>query len=186
MKTIRDRIRVSAPNTLKHQSKHQFAGDSRFLPGPKNSRPRLSGRLLTVDGASLQYAALPYRAHEGLEFLLITSRETGRWVLPKGWPMKGKKPHACAALEAFEEAGVKGKIGKRAVGCYRYVKRLPKDAAVACSVDVYPLIVERQMKRWPEQDQRSFGWFSACEAASLVDEDELAILIESFAVKLAL
>jgi 8-oxo-dGTP pyrophosphatase MutT (NUDIX family) len=140
--------------------------------------------LVTVDGANLQYAALPYRAREDLEFLLITSRETGRWVLPKGWPMKGKKPHACAAREAFEEAGVKGEIGRSAIGCYRYVKRLPNDVAVTCSVDVYPLMVERQLKRWPEQNQRSLAWFSAADAASLVDEGELAGLIEAFAATL--
>jgi 8-oxo-dGTP pyrophosphatase MutT (NUDIX family) len=145
---------------------------------------RRSAGLLTVDGASRQYAALPYRTHEDPEFLLITSRETGRWVLPKGWPMKGKKPHVCAAREALEEAGVKGKIGKSAIGCYRYVKQLPSDATVACSVDVYPLMVERQLKRWPEQGQRSFGWFDAARAASLVDESELARVIELFAATL--
>ncbi len=145
----------------------------------------MSGRLRSVDGVSLQYAALPYRAQEELEFLLITSRETSRWVLPKGWPMKGKKPHVCAAREALEEAGVKGKIGKSAIGCYRYVKRLPKDGAIPCSVDVYPLMVERQLKRWAEQGQRSLGWFSATDAASLVDEGELGSLIEAFAATLA-
>jgi len=166
---------------MKHQPKHQFAADSRRLHGPKNGHLELSARLQKVDGASLQYAALPYRLHEALEFLLITSRQTGRWVLPKGWPMKGKKPHVCAAQEALEEAGVKGKIGRRAIGCYRYVKQLPENAATPCSVDVYPLMVERQLKRWPEQGQRSFGWFSAADAASLVDEGELANLIEAFA-----
>jgi 8-oxo-dGTP pyrophosphatase MutT (NUDIX family) len=140
--------------------------------------------LVTVDGARLQYAALPYRAHDDLELLLITSRETGRWVLPKGWPIKGKKPHACATREAFEEAGVKGEIGKSAIGCYRYLKRLPNDVSVTCSVDVYPLMVERQLKRWPEQGQRSLAWFSPANAASLVDEGELAGLIEAFAATL--
>ena len=134
-----------------------------------------------VDGASLQYAALPYRANEAPEFLLITSRDTGRWVLPKGWPMKGKKPHVCAAQEALEEAGVRGSIGKSAIGRYRYVKRLTEDAEIACSVEVYPLRVERQMKRWPEQGQRALAWFNADDAASRVEEGELASLIEAFA-----
>jgi 8-oxo-dGTP pyrophosphatase MutT (NUDIX family) len=143
---------------------------------------RVRGRLQTVDGARLQYAALPYRVLEEPEFLLITSRETGRWVVPKGWPMKGKKPHVCAAQEALEEAGVKGKIGKKAIGNYRYDKRLPNNAAVLCSVDVYPLMVERHLTRWPEKGQRFLAWFTAATAASLVDEDELSSLIEAFAV----
>ena len=169
---------------LKHQPKHDFAADPRPVNGTKSDHLRVRGRLQTVDGARLQYAALPYRAAENPEFLLITSRETGRWVVPKGWPMKGKKPHACAAQEALEEAGVQGKIGKSAIGCFSYVKRLPSNALVTCSVDVYPFIVERQLKRWREQSQRSLGWFSAAQAASLVDEDELASLIEAFAATL--
>ena len=98
--------------------------------------------------------------------------------------MKGKKPYACAAREALEEAGIKGKIGKSAIGCYRYVKRLSNNASVPCIVDVYPLMVERQLERWREQGQRSLGWFSAAEASSLVDESELASLIGIFAARL--
>jgi 8-oxo-dGTP pyrophosphatase MutT (NUDIX family) len=169
---------------LKHQPKHQFALDSHPLNASKNGRVRVSSRLQTVDGLRLQYAALPYRMHDGFEFLLITSRETGRWIVPKGWPMKGKKPHACAAREALEEAGVKGKIDKSAIGCYRYVKRLSNNASAPCIVDVYPLMVERQMERWREQGQRSLGWFSAAEASSRVNESELASLIEIFAARL--
>jgi 8-oxo-dGTP pyrophosphatase MutT (NUDIX family) len=169
---------------LKHQPKHQFGLDQRPAREPRNSRSGLGGRLLTLDGAGLQYAALPYRTPDALEVLLITSRETGRWVLPKGWPMKGKKPHVCAAREALEEAGVKGRVGKSAIGCYRYVKRLPENGTIPCSVDVYPLMVERQLKRWPEQGQRALAWFSAANAAALVDEGELASLIEAFAATL--
>ncbi len=76
----------------------------------------------------MQYAALPYRVRDGLELLLITSRETGRWVIPKGWPMKGKTAHAAAAREALEEAGLKGKIGKQSLGDYSYGKRLSNGA----------------------------------------------------------
>jgi 8-oxo-dGTP pyrophosphatase MutT (NUDIX family) len=134
-----------------------------------------------VHGAGVQYAALPYRVRDGLELLLITSRETGRWVLPKGWPMKGKKAHAAAAREALEEAGLKGKIGKRALGAYSYGKRLSNGAVLACTVEVYPLAVERQLKRWPEKGQRTSKWFSPSEAANQVEEPELAALIEAFA-----
>jgi 8-oxo-dGTP pyrophosphatase MutT (NUDIX family) len=128
----------------------------------------------------MQYAALPYRLRNGVEVLLITSRETGRWVLPKGWPMKGRKPHAAAAREALEEAGIKGKVGKSAIGSYRYGKRLAQ-GIMACTVEVYPLAVEQQMSRWPEQGQRTLAWFSATDAAGLVEEADLASLLRAFA-----
>jgi 8-oxo-dGTP pyrophosphatase MutT (NUDIX family) len=135
-------------------------------------------------GAGVQYAALPYRWRDGVEVLLITSRETGRWVLPKGWPMKGMKPHAAAAREALEEAGIKGKVGKSAIGSYSYGKRLPQ-GVLACTVEVYPLAVDRQMTRWPERGQRTLAWFSASEAAGLVEEADLASLLRAFALEMA-
>jgi 8-oxo-dGTP pyrophosphatase MutT (NUDIX family) len=128
-----------------------------------------------------QYAALPYRWIDGeLEILLLTSRETRRWVIPKGWPMAGKKPHAAAAQEALEEAGVIGKIAKTPIGAYTYVKRLKNGAGLVCKVDVYPLAVARQLKRWPEQAQRTAHWFAPYEAAQAVNEPELDELIEAF------
>jgi 8-oxo-dGTP pyrophosphatase MutT (NUDIX family) len=123
---------------------------------------------------------LPYRVGDGVEVLLITSKDTGRWVLPKGWPMKGEKPRAAAAREALEEAGIKGAVGKNALGSYRYDKRLP-DGVLPCSVEVYPLAVERQLNLWPERGQRTLTWFDANEAASLVEEADLASLIHAFA-----
>jgi 8-oxo-dGTP pyrophosphatase MutT (NUDIX family) len=128
----------------------------------------------------LQYAALPYRFGAQLEILLVTSRETQRWVIPKGWPMKNKQPYAAAAQEALEEAGVVGKIAKTAFGAYRYVKRLRNGAPLVCTVDVYPLRVLRQRKRWPEQQQRTAHWHTVAEAAAAVDEPELQALIERF------
>jgi 8-oxo-dGTP pyrophosphatase MutT (NUDIX family) len=128
-----------------------------------------------------QYAALPYRWVDGeLEILLLTSRETHRWVIPKGWPMAGRKPHAAAAQEALEEAGVIGKIGKTPVGAYTYVKRLKNGAGLVCNVDVFPLAVARQLKRWREQGQRTAHWFTPTEAAEAVNEPELDVLIEAF------
>ncbi len=128
-----------------------------------------------------QYAALPYRlGAEGLQILLVTSRETQRWVIPKGWPMRGKKPPAAAAREAFEEAGVTGKVGRAAIGAYRYVKLLKNGAPLVCQVDVFPLLVERRRKRWPEQQQRTGHWFKAGEAAESVREPELQALIARF------
>jgi 8-oxo-dGTP pyrophosphatase MutT (NUDIX family) len=128
-----------------------------------------------------QVAALPYRLRGGLEFLLITSRETGRWVLPKGWPMGGKMAHVAAAREALEEAGVKGTVGKSSIGAYDYGKRLADGSSVRCVVDVYPLEVSSQAKRWREKGQRRLEWLSPREAADRVEEAELAELIERFA-----
>jgi 8-oxo-dGTP pyrophosphatase MutT (NUDIX family) len=128
-----------------------------------------------------QYAALPWRDDGGLEILLVTSRETRRWVIPKGWPMKGKQPHAAAAREALEEAGVTGRIAKRPIGAYSYIKRLKNGAPLQCSVDVFPLKVVNQRTRWPEQGERTAHWFTPDEAATAVDEPELQALIDAFA-----
>ncbi|HEY2659069.1 MAG TPA: NUDIX hydrolase [Caulobacteraceae bacterium] len=132
-------------------------------------------------GRGVQYAALPYRWTDGLvQILMVTSRETGRWVLPKGWPMARKKPHAAAGREAMEEAGVTGKIRKTPIGSYDYLKRLKTGGALVCTVKVYPLEVVRQLKRWPEQDQRTPQWFTPEEAAKAVHEPDLAALIRAF------
>lgn len=128
-----------------------------------------------------QIAALPWRSgKKGLEILLASSRETKRWVIPKGWPMKGKKPHAAAAQEAKEEAGLVGKISKDSIGSFHYVKNMRNGDAILCRVDVYPLQVEKQRKNWPERDQRITRWFPLREAAGLVREPELSKLIQNF------
>ncbi|GJE29069.1 NUDIX hydrolase [Methylobacterium organophilum] len=131
--------------------------------------------------ARRQVGALPYRrtAEGGLEILLVTSRESRRWVIPKGWPMKGRKPYEAAAQEAYEEAGLLGHIGKRALGYYFYEKRLKNRDSVLCQVRVYPLEVRRQLKKWPEQDQRDGRWFSPSEAAEAVVEAGLAGIIRA-------
>jgi 8-oxo-dGTP pyrophosphatase MutT (NUDIX family) len=128
-----------------------------------------------------QYAALPYRCNDGVEILLISSRETRRWVLPKGWPMKGRKPHAAAAREAMEEAGLIGKISHRALGVYHYNKRLKNGANVWCEVVVFPMRVEKQRKSWPEKDQRTTRWFPLADAADAVAEPDLKAVILAFA-----
>jgi 8-oxo-dGTP pyrophosphatase MutT (NUDIX family) len=129
---------------------------------------------------AIQYAALPYRVNDGVEVMLLTSRETGRWVLPKGWPMAGKSPRESAQREALEEAGVVGRICKRPIGEFHYDKRLSDGGLVTCKVLVYPLAFERQRKHWPEQGQRTVGWFTPEEAACAVLEPELAILLHGF------
>jgi len=120
----------------------------------------------------VQYGALPYRVSRGdrAEFMLVTSRETRRWIIPKGWPKKGKSPHRLAAREAFEEAGVVGAIGRRSVGSFSYEKRLKDGELVECEVRVFPLQVKRQRKQWPEKQERKVKWLSAAKAAEKVKE----------------
>ena len=128
-----------------------------------------------------QVGVIPIRQGEtGLEVLLITSRESRKWIIPKGWPMKGLKDHQAAAREATEEAGIKGKIGKRLVGHYTYQKRLA-DHVEPCRVSVYRLDVGKEQTKWRERDQRERRWVSLSEAAALVTEPSLARLLTKFA-----
>ena len=127
----------------------------------------------------IQYAALPYRISTafGTEVLLVTSRETKRWIIPKGWPTKRKDPWESAAREATEEAGVVGKIGKDPIGSYLYTKRLRSGRDVVCEVHVFPLKVKRQQKSWREQGERECAWFPLAEAAKAVGEPDLGTII---------
>jgi 8-oxo-dGTP pyrophosphatase MutT (NUDIX family) len=131
----------------------------------------------------VQYAALPYRSSSTYrtEVMLVTSRETRRWIIPKGWPQKGKMPHRSAAREAFEEAGVVGAVGSRPVGSFAYKKRFKDGRVVACEVQVFPLKVKRQRKQWPERRQRDVKWVSVQEAAKTVQEPELGAIIRRLA-----
>jgi 8-oxo-dGTP pyrophosphatase MutT (NUDIX family) len=141
-------------------------------------RKKLNGR---TTEARTQYAALPWRASAaGVEILLATSRDTRRWVIPKGWPMKGRKPHIAAAIEAVQEAGLLGKIEKVKLGEYFYEKRIKGGGAFLCRVEVFPLRVERQRKNWPEKKQRATTWFPYRLAAEQVEEPDLRGLILAF------
>ena len=128
--------------------------------------------------ADQQFAALPWR-HTGtrIEVLLISSRETKRWVIPKGWPIAGLSPHESAAREAFEEAGVGGQIAREPLGSYDYDKRLKDGRLLPCHVEVFPLEVMVQHTSWPEQAERAARWMSQDEAAAAVAEPQLAKLI---------
>ncbi|WP_299542042.1 NUDIX hydrolase [Phenylobacterium sp.] len=129
-----------------------------------------------------QFAALPWRrnAQGEVEVLLITSRETRRWVIPKGWPIKGMKSAKSAAQEAFEEAGVRGKVSKRPVGSYAYDKRLKNGRLQHVRVAVFGLQVEGEADVYPEVGQREKLWLAITEAARLVDEPELMVLLATF------
>ena len=125
-----------------------------------------------------QYAALPWRhAGAGREVLLISSRDTGRWVIPKGWPIKGLSPSETAAREAFEEAGLGGEVSKKPIGEFEYGKRLDNGSVQPCRVAVFSLEQMVQHPEWPEQGQRTLQWFSVPDAAEAVDEPSLKAII---------
>jgi 8-oxo-dGTP pyrophosphatase MutT (NUDIX family) len=113
--------------------------------------------------------------------MLITSRDTRRWVIPKGWPKKGKSPQYSAAREAFEEAGVVGAVAKRTIGSFSYEKRMRNGGVVVC--EVFPLEVTRQNKQWPEKQERVVKWLSASQAAEKVKEPMLGEIIRRLARK---
>lgn len=137
------------------------------------------------ESLAIQYAALPYRrTHErNLEIMLITSRDSGRWVIPKGWPITKLAPADAAAREAYEEAGLVGRIGDQPIGRYNYDKRLDDGSNVHCTVDVFAFEVEKQRKSWPERDERRTRWFMTEEAVVAVEEPELRAIIRSLKKK---
>lgn len=116
-----------------------------------------------------------------LRVLLVTSRDTGRWVMPKGWPMDGRDPWEAAAVEALEEAGAEGPIAMSAIGTYAYGKRLSAGQTLPCEVAVYPMRVKRLRKRWKEADERKRRWFGPAAAAKRVDEPELRDMLRGLA-----
>ncbi|MBT8153115.1 NUDIX hydrolase [Epibacterium ulvae] len=133
-----------------------------------------------------QFGALCYRvtAKGKLRVLLITSRGIGRWIVPKGWPMRGRAPWEAARVEAWEEAGVRGDIVTKKIGSYDYDKWRPDDAPLPCQVDLFPLEVAYLEDKFPEADQRQRKWFSPEDAADLVMEPELAEILVSFRPKM--
>ena len=124
-----------------------------------------------------QYAVLPWRRAGELEILLITSRETKRWVIPKGWPMPDHSEAESAAQEAYEEAGIRGRMAEQPMGHYGYNKRMRGGGKRRFRVDVFPLEVIEILDLWPEAHERRRQWVSPQEAAGLVHEPELAALI---------
>lgn len=138
-------------------------------------------RRLFGDTPKLQVAALPWRiGSSGPEIMLITSRDTGRWVLPKGWIESGEKPWRAAEREALEEAGVSGDVSRKEAGRFLYAKVKFIGRATPCEVVVYALTVTAVADHWKEVGQRDRKWFAPEDAASLVDEPGLAKLILEF------
>lgn len=131
-----------------------------------------------------QYAAICYRktADGVVKVLLVTTRETRRWTIPKGWPIKGCSGPEVAKTEAWEEGGVTGKIKKRSCGYYSYLKRLDVGRTALTLVQVYPLAVQKLFDKFPECKQRQSRWVTPIEAAELVDEPQLKGLLISFRI----
>ena len=127
-----------------------------------------------------QFGAFCWRARKnGHEVLLVTSRRSKRWILPKGWPMDGSTPAEAAMKEAWEEAGVIGKVRPVCLGIYSYHKDLDSDSDLPCVVAVFPVKVKSLAKDWPEKTLRKRRWVSPKKAAEMVEEPELAALLRN-------
>lgn len=131
-----------------------------------------------ASGLIRQTGALPWRiTASATEVLLVTGRNSGRWMIPKGWSMRGKSLADAAAQEAFEEAGVQGTIDASPLGTFRHVKRHLLVGPLEVSIVVHALAVESELPVWPEQAQRKRKWFGVEEAASVVRSKALGELI---------
>jgi 8-oxo-dGTP pyrophosphatase MutT (NUDIX family) len=144
--------------------------------GKKVIRKAKKGRLIR------QVAAIPFRRTDAgtLEVMLVTSRESHRFIIPKGWPMKGKNDREAASTEAREEAGVLGRPLRRPIGKFRYWKRIAR-RFVPVEVTVFMLKVENEDADWKEAGMRERAWLSPAEAMTLIDQPELVSLIQSLA-----
>ena len=136
----------------------------------------LLGRILGRRPPALQVGALCLQAETG-KVLLVTSRGTGRWIIPKGWPMNGRSAGGAALREAWEEAGVRGQVEERPLGRYSYDKKLTRGLSAPVEVQVHLVRVDGLDKKFPERAQRQRRWITPSEAADLVDEPGLAKLI---------
>lgn len=127
-----------------------------------------------------QFGALCYRVRgDKVQVLLVTSRGTNRWIVPKGWPVADATPASAAAQEAWEEAGVEGRVMGNCLGIYSYTKSDENDG-LPCVVAVFPIQVKRLRDDYPEADQRSRKWFSLKKASNFLTEPELRQLVADF------
>lgn len=135
-----------------------------------------------TDTIRTQHGALCWRLHRGsVQVLLVSSRDTGRWIIPKGWPISGLTPHETALREAWEEAGVRGEAHPLCLGFYPYQKVLAPDRAIPCLVSVYAVQVARLRARFPELKERNRKWYAPQKAAAKVEEPALRDLLAGFA-----
>lgn len=125
-----------------------------------------------------QIGALPLRREaDGTQLvLLITSRDTRRWIIPKGWPWPGEEDWIAATEEAREEAGIVGHVQHDAIGSFTYEKRHPQGPMLV-RVTVYLIEVTGMLEDWPESNERERAWFTLADAARVVMEPELKALL---------
>ena len=128
-----------------------------------------------------QFAALCYRKKKkNIKILLVTSRRTGRWTIPKGWLANGFTPQQSALKEAYEEAGVRGKLPATCIGHFWYRKNMDHGTSIPCIVAVFPVEVDKVLDRFPECKSRKRKWFNRNKAARLVAEPSLLQIIQAF------
>ena len=164
--------------TRRHSRSQPLDGLARRHEIPRNPSKRKIKPAVRV-----QYAALPYRFDQAgtLQVLLVTTRQSKRWILPKGWPIKDLRPPRSAAREAFEEAGARGKVGAKSIGSFKYDKMLDEQGiAVQCEVKVYPLLVKRQSAEFAEVGQRLSQWAELDKALSLIEKSGIKAIVTAF------
>ncbi len=122
-----------------------------------------------------QYGVIPYRiVEEKVVFLLITSRRSANWVFPKGSPMKGLSPTETAAQEAFEEAGIRGEVAPDPIGSY--LNEGNNRSKPLLEIQLFPMLVTKQVDEWPEEEQRFRHWVLLPEARKLLANKQAAEL----------
>ena len=132
---------------------------------------------LRIQAAALCLRAVNSEKTRDSEVLLVRSLDSGRWIIPKGWPIKGESLSRTAAIEAWEEAGVTGPVTPDAVGTFRYDKRRGTGLEEPCEAHVFLLSVEVVAEDYPEAGRRIRRWFSPEKAVEKVGDGELAALI---------
>lgn len=130
--------------------------------------------------ARVQVAALCYKGKGAdKKVLLVTSRGTGRWILPKGWPIDGMDAPRAAMQEAWEEAGVvEGEVAPKAIGQFSYEKQMDTGGMATCETSIFAVNVKTLSDEFPEADERERKWVSPTEAANMVQEPELRAILE--------
>lgn len=172
-------------DTWRHDGQNMDIRPGMKVPAPLSG---LARRMRVRPGAQasglpLQAGALPYRIGEsgGLEVLLVTSRGGGRWIVPKGWPIADKSLAEAAAIEAFEEAGVRGVVEGEELGRFEHEKSQPVAEPMLCEIALFALKVEEELEDWPEREQRSRRWFTPDQAVDAVPSQQLGGLLRTFA-----
>ena len=130
----------------------------------------------------VQVAALCYRKTESgkKDVLLITSKDTGRWIVPKGWPIDGLDGPEAALQEAWEEAGVEqADVDPEPVGHYEYLKGMDSGGEAHVDALVYMAQVRSLSSTYPEADERTRRWVDPAEAANMVDEPGLKEILRN-------